>query len=113
MKANIDYLDRMKELCEEIFRRHERFGNSLENYENDGVYRDAVNMCIFQIGELSAKLSNDFKEAFNEVDWRKIKAFRNFLAHEYDMLDYSIAYKISTDDIQDLYQYILSILEEE
>ena len=48
---------RMIEHCNRIEEIRERLGNSFETFISDSVYEDAINMNIFQIGELSNQLS--------------------------------------------------------
>lgn len=55
--------------------------------KDDFVYKNAVTMCILQIGELSGYLSDDFKNKHDGVSWRNIKGMRNVVAHNYGSLD--------------------------
>ena len=71
---NIDILEYIVRYCGEISEAQERFGDSLESLRTDAVYRNAVAMCILQIGELTAHLTDDFKSAYDEIPWQKIKA---------------------------------------
>lgn len=64
---NIDILEHIIRYCDEISLTHDRFGYSQKLFTEDFVYRNAIAMCILQIGELSNQLSGDFKETFNEV----------------------------------------------
>ena len=40
-------------------------------------------MNFIVLGELDGKISEQFKEQHACIDWRKINAFRNVLAHDY------------------------------
>jgi uncharacterized protein with HEPN domain len=53
-----------------------------ELYYNSMLY-DAICMKLFQIGEVSIRLSQSFKNSTKEIPWIKIKGFRNILAHSY------------------------------
>ena len=55
MKESRDYgiLLRMIEHCKRIVELRERFGDNLESFSSDLAYEEAVNMNIFQLGELS------------------------------------------------------------
>jgi uncharacterized protein with HEPN domain len=44
---------------------------------------DAVLMNFIVIGEMAGKLSEDFKNIHNEIEWWKIKGLRNIVAHNY------------------------------
>lgn len=51
--------------------------------ESDGESFDATLMNFIVLGESIAKLSDHFKERYPHIEWRKIYAFRNILAHDY------------------------------
>lgn len=40
-------------------------------------------MNFIVLGEITYKLSDTFKNKYAGIDWRKIYAFRNVLAHDY------------------------------
>ncbi|WP_242652508.1 DUF86 domain-containing protein [Desulfofarcimen acetoxidans] len=82
-ERNIDILEHIIKYCNEIYETHSYFGNSSEAFKVNSIYRNAVAMCILQIGELSAHLSEDFKETYSGVPWRNIKGMRNIMAYKY------------------------------
>jgi len=56
---------------------------SAEAFEHDIKSFDATIMNFIVLGETAGKLSEPFKEIHSQIDWRKISAFRNVLAHDY------------------------------
>lgn len=46
------------------------------------------------IGEMTAKMSADFLEQNKGIEWFKIKAFRNIIAHDYFGIDYKEVFQI-------------------
>jgi len=54
-----------------------------EDLEKDVKSFDATIMNFIVLGESVGKLSDDFKDKHQDIDWRKIYAFRNVLAHDY------------------------------
>lgn len=58
----IDIISHILEYCKQIEECRSRFGDSVEHFMSDAIYRNAVSMAEFQIGELSGRLSDDFKE---------------------------------------------------
>lgn len=58
-----------------------------DSFFDDQKTFDAVLMNFINIGEMVNKLSNKFKEQHSEIDWYKIKAFRNLVAHDYFGVD--------------------------
>ena len=48
----------------------------------DSMFRDAVSMDEFQIGELSSHLIEEFKEQQKtKIPWKEIRGIRNIFAH--------------------------------
>lgn len=62
--------------CEQIDETMERFGRSQDIFMSDKIYRNAVALCILQVGELAGKLSDDFRHEHNQIPWQQIKATR-------------------------------------
>lgn len=56
---------------------------SVEAFEKDIKSFDATIMNFIVLGEAVGKLSEDFKSSHPDIDWYKISAFRNVLAHDY------------------------------
>jgi len=56
---------------------------SADAFEKDIESFDATIMNFIVLGEAVGKLSEAFKEGNAHIDWRKIYAFRNVLAHDY------------------------------
>lgn len=72
----------MLETLEKIF----AFTSDMKNdkdFENDKGSFDATLMNFIVLGESINKLSDDFMSKYNHIDWRKIYAFRDVLAHDY------------------------------
>lgn len=110
-RRNIDILEHIISYCNEISLTHERFGNSFNLFNQDFIYRNAISMCILQIGELSKCLSEDFKERYSRVPWHSIKGLRNFVAHQYGDIDIELLWITATERIEELECYCRSILE--
>ena len=52
-------------------------------FEKDIKSFDATIMNFIVLGEAVGKLSETFKASHPDIDWHKISAFRNVLAHDY------------------------------
>ena len=52
-------LEHILRYCDEIDDANSQFGFSLDVLKTNSVYKNAVSMCILQIGELVSILSND------------------------------------------------------
>ena len=89
----------------EIVEKIESFNSSiqsLEEFEKDAKLYDASMMNFIVIGELVLKLSPDFLEKHNDIEWYKIKAFRNFAAHDYFGIDAEKVWDIIQNKIPEL-----------
>jgi uncharacterized protein with HEPN domain len=56
----------------------------------DSKTYDAVLMNFIVLGEAASRISDEGKTAIKNVDWRAMKDFRNFLAHDYFGVDENI-----------------------
>ena len=83
LNRNLSVLEHIVSYCEQIEATIDRFGDSYAVFSEDPIYRNAVALCILQIGELVGKLTEDFRAAHPGVPWRQIKAMRNIVAHSY------------------------------
>lgn len=89
----------MTEHCKRIEEIKERLGSSFEAFSSDYVYEDAVNMNIFQIGELSNHLSDGFKDSVPDIPWHRIYGIRNVIAHAYVIVDKRTIWDTVENDI--------------
>ncbi len=71
---------------------------------------DAAMMNFIIIGEMVERLSTQYKEKYNHIDWPKIKGFRNLIAHDYFGIDAEEVWQIITTHIKRLKKDIHAIL---
>jgi uncharacterized protein with HEPN domain len=84
--------------------------NSFEKFSQDDKTVDAVLMNLVVIGESVSKLSNEFKDIFNEIDWINIKGFRNIAVHDYFGVDIEEVWQIIENHIPLLLKYTKKII---
>ena len=75
---------------------------SFEDFAVDNKTIDAVIRNFEIIGEASNLLPDDVKEKHPEIDWHRIRGFRNRIVHDYFGVDLQILWKIKTDHVPDL-----------
>jgi uncharacterized protein with HEPN domain len=75
---------------------------SADDFQNDVESFDATIMNFIVLGEAVGKLSEPFKEHYPHIDWRKIYAFRNVLAHDYFGIYPPEVWEIITKDLPKL-----------
>jgi uncharacterized protein with HEPN domain len=61
--------------------------DSADDFNNDYRNFDATMMNFVVIGEMVDKISKDFKKGHDNIEWIKIKGFRNIVAHDYFGID--------------------------
>ena len=98
--------------CDRIHSCVERFGNDYQVYLNDLDYQDSVKMNLFQIGEITNKLSDEFRESVDYIPWHKIYGMRNVIAHGYVELKEETVWNTIQNDIPAIEQKIKLILTE-
>lgn len=76
------------------------------------MVQSAVERQLEIIGEAASKLSDGIKEKYNFIEWHKIKAFRNIIAHEYFGLSKIQVWTVINTDIPKLKKEIQKILKE-
>ena len=113
VNRNISIIEHILSYCQEIAEMVKRFGDSFEDFNSDSAYRHACSMCIFQIGELTAHLTDDFKQAYDDIPWRSMKAMRNVAAHHYSKFDIETLWESISEDIPALKDYCASVLDQD
>ena len=94
------HLDRIVELVELI--RHVVLGTERDAFVADRDKGDAVALRLAAIGEASRKLSEAVRARHPEIEWSKMYALRNIVAHHYFNLDYGLLWKIATERLEEL-----------
>lgn len=78
-------------------------GYTFQEFLADGKTQDAVIRNFEIIGEAANRLPDDFKDKFFEIDWHRIRGFRNRIVHDYIGIDFNIVWHIKN-------QYLPSLL---
>jgi uncharacterized protein with HEPN domain len=77
-------------------------GLSFEQFEIDNKTIDAVIRNFEIIGEVSNRIDGDFKILNSQIEWAKMRGFRNRIVHDYFGIDLEIVWSIIQDDIEEL-----------
>jgi len=77
-------------------------GLSFDDFKNDSKTVDAVIRNFEIIGEAATRVPEDIKTSSPDIDWYRIRGFRNRIVHEYFGIDYSIVWLIKEDFLPDL-----------
>ncbi|MGY0502152.1 HepT-like ribonuclease domain-containing protein [Nocardia sp. FBN12] len=63
-------------------------------YDSDEITRLAAEAVLHRLGESVARLPAEFVASHPEVSWRGVKATRNLVAHNYDVVDHTILWNL-------------------
>lgn len=97
--------------CVEIKRTLSEIDSDRQRYNDSSTHRNALALCVLQIGELVGILSDDFKIQNSQIPWRDIKQMRNIVAHNYGSFDYDIMWEVVSEDIPQLADFCLRKLD--
>jgi len=84
-------------------------GFSFEEFRSNDLVIDAVIRNFEVIGEAANRLPDDFKELHPEIDWHRIKGFRNRIVHDYAGVDLNIVWVIRDTYLRDMLDKISQI----
>lgn len=85
-------------------------GFDLDKFLSDGKTSDAVVRNFEIIGEASNRVDPDFKLQNPQIDWNKLRGFRNRIVHDYFGIDYNIVWSIIENDIEELIHQLDELL---
>jgi uncharacterized protein with HEPN domain len=105
-------LKKINQYADEVSGTITRFNLDYAKFKQDYVMKNAIGMCILQIGELVGKLSDRFKDQYQEMPWRDIVAIRNKAAHAYSSIDTEFLWKTAINKIPELSAYCKNILSQ-
>ncbi len=86
-------------------------GFSFNDFSKDDKTMDAVVRNFEIIGEAANHVSEEFKSAHPEIEWRRIAGFRNRIVHEYFGIDYAMIWKIKEESLPELKEFIDQALD--
>ena len=103
--AIIDSIERINAYVSSMF--------TAGDYYRSNVVFDATLMNFITIGEMVDRVSRDLKDSHSELDWQKMKDFRNLVAHDYLGVDAEEVWQIIKNDLPMLKEKIKEILLEQ
>lgn len=88
-----------------------KFSNA-DDFYNDNISFDATMMNFIVIGEMVDKFSELFlEETSRNIDWHKVKGFRNIIAHNYFGIDAEEVWQIIHTSLPKLQSDIESLIK--
>ena len=87
-------------------------GMDYESFISDEKTVDAVVRNFEIIGEAANRIDPDFKIRNPELEWKRIRGFRNRIIHEYFGIDFEIVWTIIEEDIDTLIDWLEVLVNE-
>lgn len=84
-------------------------GIDFADFESNSMMKFATIKQLEIIGEACNRLSEELRERYPSVEWRKIIGLRNILVHTYFSVSFRIVWDIVRQDIPTLKQEILKV----
>jgi uncharacterized protein with HEPN domain len=91
--------------CTNISERIDKHGINVERFMHEGDTADMLLMPLIQIGELAARLSQEYRVAHPDIPWQQIKEFRNVIVHDYDRVILPWVWSDITDNLPKLVRH--------
>jgi uncharacterized protein with HEPN domain len=102
------YLDDIQESCEKVLRFTK--GMTYKDFVHDDLHFDAVLRNLEIIGEAVKNISEQTRQNYPDVKWRKIAGFRDIVAHEYFGVNEETVWDIVENEIPNLLEIVKAIL---
>lgn len=84
-------------------------GLTFGEFISDSKTIDAVIRNFEIIGEAANRLPEEFKDEHPEVEWHRIRGFRNRIVHDYSGIDYDIVWQIKESFLPDTIEKLSKI----
>lgn len=78
-------------------------GMTSSDFFDDDKTIDAVIRNFEIIGEAANRIPEEIRDQHQEINWHRIRGFRNRIVHDYMGIDYEIVWEIIHNDIDSLY----------
>lgn len=104
------YLADIQESCEKVLRFTK--GMTYKDFVHDDLHFDAVLRNLEIIGEAVKNISEETRQKYPNVKWRKIAGFRDIVAHQYFGINDETVWDIVENEIPALITSVKVILGE-
>jgi uncharacterized protein with HEPN domain len=86
-------------------------GMTFDEFEKDKMRIDAVLRNIQIIGEAARNISEEIKENYPDIPWRRMIGLRNIVVHAYFGVDLEMIWRISTVNIPQTQPQLEKVVE--
>lgn len=88
-------------------------GFDFNSFSNDEKTIDAVVRNFEIIGEAANRIDLDYKLKHTEIEWDRIRGFRNRIVHDYFGIDNEIVWSIIETYLEQLIDWLQTIIDQE
>jgi uncharacterized protein with HEPN domain len=74
-------------------------GHDFNTFFEDEKTKDAVVRNFEIIGEAANNVNSEFRKDYPDIEWNRIRGFRNRIVHEYFGIDFEIVWSIIENDL--------------
>jgi uncharacterized protein with HEPN domain len=92
--SKIDPLDIIEFIKDSITRIWQYTPETKQEFESNTMIQDAIIRNLETLSDATAQLPQDWKDEFPQVNWQRIKDFRNRLAHGYMSVNLDIIWQV-------------------
>jgi len=104
------YLEDIQDACEKVLKF--TAGMAYKDFVHDDLHFDAVVRNLEIIGEAAKNISEETRQNYPSVKWRKIAGFRDIVAHNYFGVSDEIVWDVVENEIPLLLEQIRIMLSE-
>lgn len=95
---SISVVEYLKHIVDEArFLESRSSGLSIQQFMSDEVLKRAFVRALEIMGEASKKVPEDVRCRYPEIEWRRMAALRDRLAHGYFGTDYTIVFEVAKE----------------
>lgn len=102
-------LDDMQQSANKIKRYTENL--DFDSFMSDEKTIDAVVRNFEIIGEAANRIDPNFRDSNPEIEWKRIRGFRNRIVHDYFGIDYEIVWTIIESYLDELIDWLDTIID--
>jgi uncharacterized protein with HEPN domain len=92
--SKIDPLDVIEFIKDSITRIRQYTPETKQEFESNTMIQDAIIRNLETLSDATAQLPQDWRDEFPQVNWQRIKDFRNRLAHGYMSANLDIIWQV-------------------
>lgn len=96
-------------------RKIKRYTQDLDydSFVSDDKTIDAVVRNFEIIGEAANRIDPDFRDKNPEIEWKRIRGFRNRIVHDYFGIDFGIVWNIVETYLDELIEWLETLVDDE